>query len=280
MNGILFGLVQGLTEFLPISSSGHLAIFHHLCSEKADSMVPMGVLAHLGTLLAVLIFFRKDILNLVKSISPCALEDVAREPTLLLSAVRPRDSETALFSQRLLSMIVVGTIPAAVVGLLFKDSIEQAFTNVKLVGGMLLLTAGLLLLTRFAKEGTKTVWQQWLWYALAIGVFQAAAIMPGISRSGATIAAGLFLGLQRDFAARFSFLLSIPAIGGAFLLEFGEIVEAFRTQGPWQMVAVFMAAFIVGYLSIAVLLKLISRRKLHYFGFYCFAVGILTLALL
>ena len=275
----LFGALQGLTEFLPVSSSGHLAVFHELFGAAVESMVPMGVIAHVGTLLAVLIYFRKDLVMFARVLSPKALSSVVRRPSQLLIALPPKDEHNGLLYQRILAMIVVGTLPAAVMGLAFKDTIERAFASVKVVGAMFLVTAVVLLLTRLAHQGERTVWHTWLLSALLIGIAQALAITPGISRSGLTIAAGILLGLRRDFAARFSFLLSIPAIAGAFVLEFGDIAHAVRTQGASEMTLIFLAALSIGYLSIAVLLRIVSRGRLHLFGLYCLAAGVLTLCL-
>ena len=271
----LLGVVQGLTEFLPISSSGHLAVFHKLFGAEVEAVVPMGVIAHVGTLLAVLIYFRKELAMFVQALSPRALAGPSRSPSLLFAAMPSQDNAGQLFGQRMLAMIAIGTIPAGIVGFLLKDAIEQAFSSVKVVGAMFLVTAALLLLTKLFREGQRTVWHFWVFGALLIGMAQAVAIMPGISRSGATIATAVFLGFRRDFAARFSFLLSIPAITGAFLLELDEIVHVISTRGASEMALVFLFAFVVGYASIALLLRVVGR--IHLFGLYCLVAGILTL---
>ncbi len=277
VRAMLFGTVQGLTEFLPVSSSGHLAVFHRLFGARAETMVPMGVIAHVGTLLAVLIYFRRDLAMFARALSPNALSSPIRKPSLLFASTADQDEESRGWYQRVLAMIAIGTIPAAIVGLVFKDAIEHAFSSINLVGAMFLVTAVVLFLTRLSGQGKKTVWHFWLFGALFIGVAQAVAITPGISRSGATIAAALFLGFRREFAARFSFLLSIPAIAGAFLLKLDEIAQMFSTQGASETALVFLSAFGVGYASIAVLLRVVGRGKLHLFGFYCLAAGLVAL---
>jgi len=279
IKAVLFGIVQGLTEFLPISSSGHLAVFNHLVGAKAELVVPLGVIAHLGTLVAVLIYFRKDLLMFARALTPNALYAPLQKPSLLYASMPEQGEASSVLHQRLLAMIVVGTIPAGVVGLLFKHAIEQAFSSVRVIGAMFFVTAALLLLTKAFREGEKTVWHFWLFSVLFIGVAQAVAIMPGISRCGATIAAGIFIGLRRDFAARFSFLLSIPAILGASLLERGEIAHMLRTQGALEAALVFLSAFVFGLVSIALLLRIVGGGKLHLFGFYCLAAGAVTLLL-
>ena len=280
VKAVLFGALQGLTEFLPISSSGHLAVFHKLVGAKAELVVPLGVIAHLGTLVAVLIYFRNDLVMFARALTPSALYASIRKPSLLYASMPERGEESSVFHQRLLAMIVVGTLPAGVFGLLFKDAIEQAFSSVRVVGAMFFVTAALLLLTKAFREGERTVRHSWIFSVLLIGAAQAVAIMPGISRSGATIAAGLFVGLRREFAARFSFLLSIPAIMGASLLERGEIAHVLGTQGALETALVFLSAFAVGYASIALLLRIVGRGKLHLFGFYCLAAGAVTLLLI
>ena len=277
IRAMLFGTVQGLTEFLPVSSSGHLAVFHNLFGAEAEDVVPMGVIAHVGTLLAVLIYFRRDIAMFARALSPNALSSPIRKPSLLFVSMPDQDEESRVWYQRVLAMIAVGTVPAVIVGLAFRDVIERAFSSTNVVGAMFLVTAALLFLTRLSDQGKKTVWHFWLFSVLFIGAAQAVAIMPGISRSGATIAAALFLGFRREFAARFSFLLSIPVIAGAFLLELDEIVQVFSTQGASETALVFLSAFGVGYASIALLLRVVGRGKLHLFGFYCLAAGIVTL---
>ena len=277
VGAILFGVIQGLTEFLPVSSSGHLVVFHRLFGQRAEAMVPLGVIAHIGTLLAVLIYFRRDLAMFARALSPNALSCPIRKPSLLFASMPNQDEESRDWYQRVLAMIALGTIPAAIAGFVFKDVIEGAFSSVKVVGVTFLVTAVLLLLTRLFREGEKTVRHFWLFSVLFIGAAQVVAIMPGISRSGATIAAGIFLGFRREFAARFSFLLSIPAIAGAFLLELEEIVHVSSTQGALATALVFLSAFAVGYASIALLLRVVSRGKLHLFGLYCLAAGIVTL---
>ncbi|MBN1593248.1 MAG: undecaprenyl-diphosphate phosphatase [Candidatus Coatesbacteria bacterium] len=270
----LFGVVQGLTEFLPISSSGHLAVFHRICRAESEAMVPLGVVAHMGTLFAVLIFFRKELLMFTKALAPTKLGSAFRNPSTLFVSMPEDPNKGILFGQRVLAMIIIGSIPAGIVGILLKDWIEQAFSSISIVGLMFLVTAVLLFLTKLPKAGEKTVWHFWLYGALIIGTAQAVAIMPGISRSGATIATAVLLGFQREFAARFSFLLSIPAITGAFLLEIGEISHLMGTRGFAELALVFVFSFVVGYLSIAFLLRIV--RKIHLFGFYCIIASVVT----
>ena len=279
LKAVGFGALQGLTEFLPISSSGHLTLFEHSLSFHTKTITAIEVVAHLGTLLAVLLYFRSDILAITKSLAPKSIGRLVRHPALLLGSVPKAQTSEVLRQQRLLGMIVVGTIPAALVGGLLKHHIEKAFDNLTLVGAMFLVTATLLFLTRLATSATRSLWQLWLPQALTIGAFQAVAILPGVSRSGATIAAGLFLGFPKRFAARFSFLLSIPAIAGALVLESKEILSLITQQGALDVALVVASSFAVGYAAIAILLKAVTTGKLHFFGYYCLLAGLATITL-
>lgn len=263
IESITLGIVQGLTEYLPVSSSGHLVIFERLFDVEAHDLI-FEVLLHLGTLLAVVIFFRKKLLQIIRSFFSYHLG----------RARSSDDKRYALMGWYL----ILGTIPAAVVGLLAKDYIEMAFASAKWSAGMLLVTAAVLILTKWAKErdGNLNIKR-----TILIGLAQAVAIMPGISRSGSTISTGMFLGVRKSEAAEFSFLLSIPAILGATVLKLPDFIgELGNTDLIENYLAGAAAAAIVGYLSIAFLMKVIQRGKFFYFGLYCAAVGILGIIFL
>lgn len=235
----ILGAVQGLTEFLPISSSGHLVIAQHLVPGFAQPGVLFDVVLHAGTLGAVLFYFRKKILSM---------------------------------NQKYMLLIIIGTIPAVVIGLLFQDQIEAIFSNLKLVGVALLVTG----VMNYFIDKLKTNKSSFsIRDALIIGLGQALAITPGISRSGTTIFAATTRGIKRHDAAEFSFLLSIPAILGAITLQIlkyhnGSINIASYTAG-------FIAAFVFGIISIKVLLDLLKSKKLVYFAIYCLILGSLVL---
>jgi len=212
------------------------------------------VMLHIGTLLAVMVYFWKDILGILRGIRAAF---VGKE----------RDHSGARF----LLWIIVGTLPTGLIGVLFKDWLESLFSQPKLVGGMLLITGLFLWLTRWTKrEGRKIMRMGWL-DAVLIGIAQGIAIIPGISRSGATISTGLFCGLDRDLAARFSFLLSIPAILGATVLEFKGI-------GTIQELGITLigssVAFVVGILSLTFLIKINRIGKISNFSYYCWIIGL------
>ena len=253
------GLLQGLTEFLPVSSSGHLVILQAWLPGFREPGVLFHATVHLATLGAVLVYFRRDVAALGGA------------------AVRPARADPA--TVRLLWLVIIGTVPTALIGFFLKELLEGLFTSVPTAASMLLVTGALLLATDRAGERTGGIGRMSLTQAVVIGVVQGAAIIPGISRSGATVAAGVFCGLERGLALRYSFLLSIPAILGAFVLQLA-------THGLDGALAVnklgyglaFVAAFAVGYLSIGVLLKVLLSRRLTWFACYCWGLGLAVLA--
>lgn len=256
--GILLGLVQGLTEFLPVSSSGHLVMTQKLLGLN-QNLVGFFVLLHLATLLAAIVALRPELERIF---------------AYLLSRVGVRwvsmRSDDLREGQRLFWALVVGTIPAAASGLLLRARIEPLFEDPVFVGYALLLTGGVLLSTRLAPKGKSTLH---IGTAAIIGLAQAAALIPGVSRSGLTVSAGLWLGIKRVQVVRFSFLLSLPAILGAALIELRTGV-ALSGIPVVTLVSAFLAALVAGYLAILVLLRVVVTGRLTLFGFYCLAVGI------
>lgn len=259
----VLGLIQGLTEFLPISSSGHLVIFERLFHIEAGDLV-FEVFVHFGTLIAVLLYFREKLLAVAGSI--------------VISFSRVQKSESDEINIKLFWYLILGTVPAGLIGLLFADFIELAFASPRWASGMLLVTAAILLSTRWAtREDRKLDASR----TIIIGFAQALAIMPGISRSGSTISAGMALGMKKTEAAEFSFLLSIPAIVGATIIQIPQFVKDITNAD--LVINYFvgaMAAAIIGYISIAFLMKIIKKGKFFYFGLYCIVVGILGILLL
>ncbi len=253
---IFLGIVQGVTEFLPISSSGHLVFFQSHFGLKEPHLF-FDVMLHAGTLLAVVIYFRREIWAIGQAFCRMILW---------------KNGEREM--NKLLLWILIGSIPAGLTGLFFKGWIESFFVQPKTVGGMLLLTGFSLFFTRWIKkEGRplgKMRWQD----ALLVGIAQAIAILPGISRSGATISTGLFCGLNRQLAGRFSFLLSLPAILGATLLEFRKVESVMELQTI--SIGTF-SAFLAGFLSLALLMKIIERGKMYHFSYYCWGIGVVMI---
>jgi len=255
---IFLGIVQGLTEFLPISSSGHLVFFQSLFGMKEPQLF-FDVMVHLGTLLAVVIYFRRDISGILHGL------------TSWVTGERKNKEEIKLFF-----LIIIASIPTGLMGFLGKDWFESLFSKPSIAGGMLLMTGSFLWLTRWVKrEGRFLQRMKWV-DAILIGVAQGIAIIPGISRSGATISMGLFCGLNRELAGRFSFLLSIPAILGATLLE----MRKFQAVSEISLSLIGMVvAFGVGFLSLTLLMRIIKTGNLSNFSYYCWAIGLLMLFL-
>lgn len=248
----VLGLVQGLTEFLPVSSSGHLVIMQHFLG-FAEPPLTFDVSVHVGTLIAVIIAFYSDIVNLIK---------------------HPLQKTTVL--------IIISCIPTALIGFFFKPLFESAFASLWVTGVGLIIT-GLLLWSaeQFSFSFKRIPDMSWR-DALIVGTVQGIAITPGISRSGSTIAGGLFLGLEREAAARYSFLLSIPAVLGASLLEFKDAIAETALKGLnsleiFPMLLGTLIAAAVGFLAVKAVVGLTKRGKLSFFAYYCWALGFMVL---
>ncbi|KUG03814.1 undecaprenyl-diphosphatase [hydrocarbon metagenome] len=251
LHALILGIVQGLTEFLPVSSSGHLVIFQHILGIQ-QAPLTFDVIVHLGTLVAVFIAFWQDIV------------DIARKP----------------FS-RITYLILVGIIPAGLAGYLLAPMVEKAFESLLVVGIGLIFTGLVLKYSETVANkylGLKLIEGTSYKDALFIGIIQALAIIPGISRSGSTIAAGLMAGLDREFAARFSFLLSIPVIFGAGIFQLKDAFEyGFMTPDLVQYLVGFITSAAFGLLAIKVVVKLVRDGRLSIFTYYCWAVAAMTL---
>jgi len=245
------GVVQGFTEFLPVSSSGHLVIAQHFMTDFEQPGVLFDVVLHLGTLGAVLAYFRREIRFLISGIKPGAEGEPGR---------------------RLIGLLVIGTIPAVVLALLLKDTIEQSFARLSVVGVSLCITGVWLLFSSRKAGNTRELQRVRPLDALVVGLCQSAALFPGISRSGTTIGAGLVRGLENGASARFSFLLSIPAILGAAVFNMSDVtlVSGNALSG---YAAGFLTAFAIGYIAIGIVIKFLESQKFHLFGYYCLGLG-------
>lgn len=251
IQALILGAVQGLTEFLPVSSSGHLVIFQHLLGLQNTPLV-FDVLVHMGTLLAVFVAFWSDIAALL------------RKPW-----------------SKLTFLIVAGCIPAAIAGFLLEPIFEQTFKSLLVVGIGLLITGVVLMVSEkwaLAHPGLKEIEETSYKDVLFVGLLQAIAIVPGISRSGSTISAGLLAGMERPFAARFSFLLSIPVILGAGLLEFKDLGSGAMGGIPAAAIITgLLSAALFGYIAIKVVLRLVNQGRLSIFSWYVWALGLVAL---
>lgn len=261
IDSFLLGLIQGLTEFLPISSSGHLVLGEALLGGKLDKSITFEVVVHFGTLCSILIYYRKEILDILSS-----LWDLLLNPNQFSNKVS-RDSNIKLSGFILLSMI-----PALIVGLTMKETIENVFLNPFTVSIMLLVTGLILFVTRFRDQFPYQIKAS---SAFGIGLAQAFAILPGISRSGATISLGLYLGIKREEVANFSFLMVIPVIAGAMLLEVKTMIEmGIPMAAFWDLLIGFLTSFISGYFALKYLIIMLRSKGIHPFSWYCWAVGI------
>jgi len=251
LKAMILGGVQGLTEFLPISSSGHLTIGSQLLNFQEQGIV-FDVLVHLGTLFAVIIVFRSDLLKMVKA------------PFAILQGNKDK-SVRQFFLMDL--YVIVATLPAVVVGLFLKDSIEQLFGNILIVYSMLAVTGILMIVTKYLPRKDRPItWSR----SFLVGCAQACAILPGLSRSGSTIFAGVFLGVDREKIAKFSFIMSIPAILGAAVLQLGDLVKnPPESSALINLGAGAVMAGLSGYFAIKLLLDIIRRDRLQWFGYYC-----------
>ena len=287
LKAILLGLVQGIAEFLPISSSGHLAIARNLLNMEGAGSIPefFDVLLHLGTLIAVFAAYWSDIRDMVVEFFR-GIGDLAHRST---PTPVPVDSEhSAIFqslvgevspARRLILLIVVGTLPLFAV-LPIRKTVQGLGDNMYFVGAALIFTGFLLFLCDRVRRGRKTERSATWLDALLVGVGQAVATLPGVSRSGMTITAGCFVGYERRFAVRFSFLLSIPAVLGANILSIKDAVQAgiVGAEVPMYLVGVVVAA-VTGYLCIRLLKYIADKGRFGAFAYYCWAAGVLTLVL-
>ena len=272
IQAIFLGIIQGLTEFLPISSTGHLTLAGKLMNlisvEKPEQWTAFMAVIQLGTLMAVIVYFWKDLILIVN--------DFFKENIISRKKIKEQSSNSMMGW-----FLIIGTLPVAIIGLIFKNKIEGVLTkNLYVISISLIVLAIILAIaekTGKFNRGMKSI----KWYdALFVGIAQCFALIPGSSRSGTTITGGLFLGLTRETAARFSFLLSIPAVAASGLLEFYESLKYINTQGALNMALGTIAAFIVGYLSIELLLRYLKKNTTFVFIAYRIIIGILILALL
>jgi len=250
-DGIVLGLVQGLTEFLPVSSSGHLVLAEALLGLRTPGVF-VEVTVHVATLVAVAIVYWR------------------RLGQLVLGMARREGG-----AWRSVGLLVLASIPAAVIGLLFKDWFERTFDSLAVVGVDFLVTGTILWSTRLVRPGDRG--EPTAGGAVAVGVTQALAILPGISRSGSTVAAGMWVGVDPVRAAEFSFLMAMPAIAGAAVLEIPNLASGAATVGPVPLALSFVTALGAGVFAIRFLLRLLARRAFHRFAPYCWLLGGATL---
>ena len=254
LEALILGLVQGLTEFLPVSSSGHLEIGKALLQIEARDDLTFSIVVHGATVLSILVVFFNDLKKLISE----------------SLAFRYNESSSYLLK------ILLSMVPVAIVGIFFKSQVEAFFTgNIVFVGAMLLVTATLLIISFYIRPGTRNIGYL---DALIIGIAQAFAVMPGISRSGATITTALFLGNKRVEAARFSFLMVIlPIIAANFIDLLGRESASSEAVGWIPLLVGFVTAFVSGLIACKLMLSIVRRGKLLYFGIYCLVIGAIAI---
>lgn len=268
----LLGAIQGFSEPIPISSSGHLvifkSIFQHLGWTFPSTDITFEVLVNTGSLLAIMFYYRKDIIRLLTSFFSYIFKAESRKKTL-------RDFRYCM-------LLIVATIPAAIGGVLLNDKIEIAFSNVKLVGCTLLITAALLMIIhKYGYKGKRTAKNINLWDALRMGCFQLVALLPGISRSGSTITGGMIGGLNQKAARDFSFFMFMPVSLGAIVLKLKDFISSPTLFSLWLPYFIaFIVSAIVTYLSLNLLFSLLNKRKMNYFSIYCLCMGLFALIVL
>lgn len=261
LQAILLGILQGVTEFLPVSSSGHLALARALVGREIMPGITFEIVVHFGSFCSIAFYYRQRLIlilsDLFKSLTPAGIK----------SGRLTTDANT-----RYSFIILLSMLPAMLVGFTLKDYIEEIFVNPVVVSAMLLVTGTLLFTTRLVKHPQGEVDAK---RGLLMGVAQSFAILPGISRSGSTISVGLFSGIHREKVADFSFIMVLPVLAGAMLLEFLEILQnGIEYAAVVALAGGFIASFLSGYLSLKYLILLLKREKFFYFSFYCWAVGI------
>jgi len=254
IEALILGIIQGLTEFLPVSSSGHLELGKHILGVEVTENLTFTIAVHGATVLSTIVVFWKTIIDLFRELFTFKWND----------------------STKYIAKIFISMVPVLIVGFFFKDQVESLFTsNILFVGIMLLLTAALLAFTYYAKEKQKDITFK---DSLIIGIAQAIAVLPGLSRSGATIATGLYLGNKKESIAKFSFLMVLIPIIGANLID---ILDAdFSTQESFSTIPLivgFIAAFVTGLLACKWMINIVKRGKLIYFAIYCLIIGSLAI---
>ena len=260
INAIILGIIQGLTEFLPVSSSGHLEVFKAILGEKniAEKSMLMTVVLHFATAISTIIIFRKDLMK------------------ILIGLLQFKNNKAFRFSLK----IIFSMIPAALIGLFFNTEIEKLFHgDLTLVGGMLIITGLLLFLADKARPSIKNVGTK---EAILIGIAQAIAILPGISRSGATISTSVILGVDKEEAARFSFLMVVPLIFGKMTQDIFSGQITINDTDFLPLIIGFIFAFLTGLLACKWMIKLVKNSQLKYFAYYCLIIGVavITISLL
>lgn len=282
LQSVLMGLIQGLTEFLPVSSSGHLAIFKILFDVNTDTGILFDVLLHVGTLIAVCVVYYKDIARLIIEFIRIVIDVIFNIKSFFVKLIKKQEPVYRRIIvnsyRKFVMLIIIATIPTGIIGYIGQDLVTACSEWLIVVGICLLITAALLFVSDKIPDGAKRPKQITGTNAFVIGICQGLATMPGISRSGTTIAACVISGFDRKFAVKYSFILSIPAILGALVLQLKDLSEVTLAAGEARNYIIGMiVAAVVGYVCIKTLLVVVRKKKFKIFGFYCIAAGLLAI---
>ena len=283
LQAILMGLIQGLTEFLPVSSSGHLALFKILFGVETDTGILFDVLLHVGTLAAICVVYYKDIWRLIVE-GCCIVRDAAVNVVIFFRNQINKESQgyrriVCNSYRKFVMLVIVSTIPTGIIGFMGKDVVEMASEILIVPGICLIVTGVLLIIADRIKDGDKLPKSVTYTNAFGVGIAQGIATLPGLSRSGTTITACLLSGYQRNFAVKYSFIMSIPAMLGALVLELTDL-KGLQVTAPdvaCYVVGMLVAA-VVGYICIKTMLVIVRKKKFTGFAIYCFIVGALSIA--
>ncbi len=283
LQAILMGLIQGLTEFLPVSSSGHLALFKILFGVETDTGILFDVLLHVGTLAAICVVYYKDIWRLIVE-GCCIVRDAAVNVVIFFRNQINKESQgyrriVCNSYRKFVMLVIVSTIPTGIIGFMGKDVVEMASEILIVPGICLIVTGVLLIIADRIKDGDKLPKSVTYTNAFGVGIAQGIATLPGLSRSGTTITACLLSGYQRNFAVKYSFIMSIPAILGALVLELTDLngLQVTAPDVACYVVGMLVAA-VVGYICIKTMLVIVRKKKFTGFAIYCFIVGALSIA--
>lgn len=282
LESIVMGFIQGLTEFLPVSSSGHLAIFKNIFNIHMDTGMFFDIMLHVGTLIAVFVAFYKDILRLITEGIGIVIDFFYNIVILVRNAVTkaglPYRKIVRTSYRKFVMLIIVSTIPTGIIGILAKDLVETAAAVLIVPGICLLITGILLLLADVVNDGHKRPKDVTYTNAFAVGICQGIATLPGLSRSGTTITACLLSGFDRKFAVKYSFLMSIPAILGAAILELKDVsFGALKSSELLNYSIGMLVSAVVGYICIKTMLVVVRKKKFKIFAIYCFILGIISI---
>lgn len=282
VQAIILGVIQGLTEFLPVSSSGHLAIMKNILRMDLETGALYDVLLHVATLVAICIVMRKDIAKLILEFISI-VRDVFTNFLIFIDRITHKDDQYYIkimssAYRRFVVLIIVSSIPTAIIGFLLNDIIETVENELLVPGICLIATAVIILISDFLADGTKKPKDATVYDAFAIGTAQGIATLPGLSRSGTTITACILCGFDRKFAVKYSFIMSMPAILGALILKLSKISSETVTGGDIAVYIVGMViAAVVGYFALIFTTKLVQKKSFKYFAFYCFGIGVVSI---